>query len=722
MQANDQYLLEFLEQTHQLNIPIYQRKYSWTSKQCKQLFEDIERIGDSDEKTHFLGAIVFKSKYEKISKKTIIDGQQRITTLNLLIGALANYLYNSPDEELEIDYDELVDSYLLNPAKKGDLRYKLILTEEDKNTLIKIVDNVRSDNKIDFTEEDSSTVYKNYEFFKKRINEENLEKIYNGLSKLLIVYMELTDYDNPQLIFESMNSTGLSLNKTDLIRNFLLMKLDETDQETLYENYWREIERTFEKNNESFDKFIKSYLVLKYDKEVSSDIYEQFKKYSYGKKIEDIVMDIYKYFQYFTKIVFGREENKELNNAFINFNKLSYDVVRPFLLRLYDDYDSGDLSAEDFIKIMEYTESYTFRRFICDLDSKSLRKTYAEMYGEIDKDNYVDSYKFILTNKKTHKRMPKDNEFIDNLATHDMYNIKNRKFLLGRLENFESKEMTVVDESEIEIEHIMPQTLNDEWKRELGDWEKVHKEYLHTIGNLTLSGYNKELSNKSFYHKKNDEDGYSNSKFTLNKYFDDVEHWNEYEITKRRDFLIEKALEIWQYPDVSQETIDKYLIEETSPVENKLTHIMYWNRLKSKLDENPLFTKVFNVSNVSYYNLPLNDIKFPLAHMVFRKDTIRDEIKCEVYIGYEQELFNYLYDHKDEIEVETDLIFNWKPLESQKSSKIEIIDHVDIDDINTWDEAIDWHYDVAEKMYSVFSRWISSFNELPDDEFEQISN
>ena len=205
MHSNDQYLLEFLEQPHQLTIPIYQRKYSWTIKQCQQLLDDIERIGESNEKdTHFLGAIVFKSIYDKISKKTIIDGQQRITTLNLLIGALANYIYNSQHKEIDMDADELVDSYLVNPAKKGELYYKLFLTEDDKRTLIKIIDNIRTDEKLEFTEDDSKSVSTNYQFFKREIKEENVVNVYKGLSKLLIVYIELSDLDNPQLIFESI--------------------------------------------------------------------------------------------------------------------------------------------------------------------------------------------------------------------------------------------------------------------------------------------------------------------------------------------------------------------------------------------------------------------------------------------------------------------------------------------------------------------------------------
>lgn len=560
MQAKDQHLLEFLEQVHQLTIPIYQRKYSWTKKQCNQLFEDILRIGESNERSHFIGAIVFKQYYDRISKKIIIDGQQRITTINLLISALVDFLLNNNIENLDTDAEEMMNSYLINSAKKGETNYKLILTMDDKTTLIKIIDNLRNENKVDFDDADSEILQDNYSFFKRKITEDNIGCIIKGLRKLLIVYMELTDFDNPQLIFESMNSTGLDLNKTDLIRNYLLMDLNDEEQKDLYNNYWHNIELTFEKNNYSFDNFIKDYLTLKYDKVMPKDFYEEFKKYSKTLSIDELVKDIYKYTQYFTKIVFNKEENKKLNNAFQSLNKLDTTTTLPFLLRLYDDYDNSILDVDDFIRIVKYTESYVFRRFICDLPTPSLRKTYAEMYKSIDKDNYLESYKFILLNKSDNKRMPNDEEFERSLISRDIYNLKkNNKYLLGKLENYNSKEPINVFSNQIQIEHIMPQTLTPVWKKELGeDWNNIHKIYLHTLGNLTLTGYNPELSNKSFQEKRDMKDGFKESQIKLNRYLSELSHWNETEIIKRRNYLIEKSKEIWIYPTVSNEVLERY--------------------------------------------------------------------------------------------------------------------------------------------------------------------
>ena len=721
MHSNDQHLLEFLEQPHQLTIPIYQRKYSWTVKQCQQLLDDIVRIGESNDKdTHFLGAIVFKSVYDKISKKTIIDGQQRITTLNLIIASLANYIYNSQHDEIDMDADELVDSYLVNPAKKGELYYKLFLTEDDKRTLIKIIDSIRSDEKIEFTPDDSQTVYTNYEFFKKEIREENVVNVYRGLSKLLIVYIELSDLDNPQLIFESMNSTGLDLSQADLIRNYLLMGLEEEEQEKLYSTYWKKIEKLFEEHkSEVFDKFIRDFLTVNTGiAPVFRNIYADFKTYSRNVKfkgdVERLVKDIFVCSNYFSAIAFGNETDPELKKHLDSLRSMEYDVTYPFLLNLYSDYKASKLSKGDFIKIINLTESYLIRRIICGIPPASYNKTFANMYKELDKDNLLESYKVNLVLKESYHRMPNNEEFTSNFAVKDIYNLrgKNKEYIFDKLENWGYPEKHSVDD--YEIEHIMPQNpnLSQEWIDALGpNYKEVQKNYLHTIGNLTLTGAgcNSRLSDKSFQEKRDLEIcGYGDTIFRLSKdYLRDLDTWNEEEINKRADKLISRACEIWEYPEVSHETIEKYSQKGIVNEENNLDHILYWNQLKSKVS----FPTELKISDNPLVYMPINNIKITDAHIVFRRLRRSDEVKCELYMEHDKDLFNYLYNRKEELESKCNYRFNWLSESKRKSSKIEAVYSINVDDDRNWDRAIDWQIKIAEMFYNIFSEEIIKFYE-----------
>ena len=570
MDAGKQNLLNFLGQNQQLSIPIYQRKYSWTDKECKQLFEDILNVGASDNQTnHFIGSIVYMNQKahiaSPINKLMIIDGQQRITTISLLVSALSNFLFKNPNENIMNPYN-LINYYLINDKEIGEIRYKLILTGKDKSTLIKIIDNLTQEDKLDFGKNDSVRVKENYEYFQKRINEENAELIYQGLSKLLIIFVALEhNVDNPQLIFESLNSTGLELNQADLIRNYVLMGLEPEEQEKLYNTYWKKIEETFEKvHSWYFDKFIRDYLIIKTDRiPVFKNIYTDFKKYSRDyKDIEYLVKEVFKFSEYFSCIAFGKEDNKNLKKALDSLSSMGYEVTYPFILALYKDYKDGELKEDEFIEMINYTESYLLRRLICNIPTTSLNKTFARMYNEIDKENYLESYQVALVTKKNYQRMPDNREFGRNFRERDIYNLKakNKEYIFDKLENWNSKERTPVEA--YTIEHIMPQNANlsQEWKEALGsDYKEIQKNYLHTIGNLTLTGYNSELSDKSFQDKRDIEGGFKQSAIRLNIYLQDLETWNESEIKKRALHLSNEAYKIWKYPQVSNSTIEKYI-------------------------------------------------------------------------------------------------------------------------------------------------------------------
>ena len=332
MDANKNFLLNFLSNKQQLSIPIYQRKYSWKEKECKQLWDDIIRVGSSPitDETHFVGSIVYMKinphMMTPISELLVIDGQQRITTVSLLISAIASYLKKEPVENL-MDWQAILNYYLINDLEKGEKRYKFLLTAEDKNTLIKIIDNIQSDEDIMFTSEDSQNIINNYQLFEKWLNKDNIELAYIGLTRLLIIYIALEQgKDNPQLIFESLNSTGLELNQTDLIRNYILMGLEPDEQEKLYNNYWLEIEKGFENNHDNlFDNFIRHYLTIKLKRIPKiKEIYLEFKQYSKDfNHVEDLVKDIYKYAQYYFNFVFEKEENLKLRNSFKYLNEIN---------------------------------------------------------------------------------------------------------------------------------------------------------------------------------------------------------------------------------------------------------------------------------------------------------------------------------------------------------------------------------------------------------------
>lgn len=759
MDANKEYLLNFLQQDQQLSIPIYQRKYSWTNLECKQLFNDILRVGNDEEKNHFIGSIVYMKKDSHIAgpinDMLIIDGQQRITTLTLLISAFANFLKENPNENIGSS-ENLVNYYILNDKEKGEKRYKLLLTRDDKSTLIKIIDNLLSEDKIEFNEKDSERILENYNYFTKQINEENLEIIYTGLRKLIIIYIALEQgIDNPQLIFESLNSTGLELNQSDLIRNYILMGLEAEEQEDLYLKYWHEMELIFENSeNESFDNFLRDYLTIHLDRiPTFRNVYLEFKKYSKRfENIEKLVKDIYTYSQYFLKIAMDKEEDEDLNKAFKSLNSLGYDVTRPFTLQLYRDYfeskianknvdsknnklakdkeinsknkeltkeefidsKNKELIKVEFIEILNLTESYLLRRLICGIPTVSLNKTFASIYNELAKENYLESYKINLLLKDSYKRMPKNTEFRNNCITKDFYNLKgkNIKYIFSKLENFQSKEISNIDN--YTIEHIMPQNpnLSKEWKEELGhDWKAIQKNYLHTIGNLTLTGYNSEMSDKSFKEKRDMKSGFKDSAIRLNKGLRDLDNWNEIAIQKRTDELISKAIEIWPYPDLDEKIIEE--IEEKNSKKSKKTkekgltktqelQLEYWAKLNEYIKNNSKILKSKTPQPCHWCDLSLGSSE---AYISLTVNSQKNFIACGIFIKHNNELFKHLYSQKEKFNPNLE----WENKETNKSSSINLRNFIDFKNKLNWNEAIEWQITTAEKLYKEFSEKIKEF-------------
>ncbi len=562
MKAEATTLLGFFEQnqTNQFVIPIYQRVYSWEKEQCEQLWDDIIKTGGNDQiEGHFIGSILYVlADNTHSSPLLIIDGQQRLTTITLLFIALRNH---SSDEVkiLEKFSREKIESYLINSNKDGDKKFRLILSESDKDTLLSLIDKDRRK-----PSEPSLKIIGNFKLFEEwiRKNTDKLETIFKGLEKLMIVWIALKkEKDDPQLIFESMNSKGIELTQTDLIRNYIVMETEVEKQESFYNQYWRAMEEDFKQNETLFNRFVRHYLTIKTGKIPNEKrVYEAFKDYQQkeGIEIEDLLKDLQKYCGYFCQIAFKKEADKDLNKALSFLVDLEMDVIYPLLLELYSDYSDGVLSKQDFIPIIYLTESYLCRRAVYRPGLGGLNKVFASFTKKINKDQYRESIKaHFLSLEKTTGKFPKDSEFRDSLITIDFYKFKKIKYFLERLENFDTKEP--VNIKECTIEHIMPQTLTEEWKRDLGEnFQAIHEKYLHTIGNLTLTGYNEKYSNNSFQEKRDMENGFKQSPLKLNQSLKDLESFGEKEIEKRANDLADWALKIWTYPKLDPEILEEY--------------------------------------------------------------------------------------------------------------------------------------------------------------------
>ncbi|GAA8470838.1 DUF262 and DUF1524 domain-containing protein [Helicobacter pylori] len=563
MKANKNTLLNFIKgnQKNQLVIPIYQRLYSWEKEQCKQLWDDIIKIGGNDKMDgHFIGSILYVLDGFTHSGNAllIIDGQQRLTTITLLLTALRDHL-NDEDEFLEkFSRQNIQNHYLINSDKDSDKKFRLILSDSDKDTLLYLIDKDRRK-----PSEPSSKIVENFKLFEEwiRKNTDKLETIFKGLDKLMIVgiALEKGKYD-PQLIFESMNSKGVELAQTDLIRNYVVMETEIEKQESFYNKYWRAMEEDFKQNKKLFDRFVRHYLTIK-TREIPNikKVYAAFKDYRQkeGIGIEDLLKDLQKYCGYFCRIVFKKEENKDLNKALGFLVDLEMDVIYPLLLELYSDYSDGVLSKDDFISIIALIESYICRRAVCGLGTNSLNKVFPSFAKHIQKDEYFKSLKAHFGSLTEKQRFPNNDEFKDCFITIDFYKFKKREYFFERLENFDRKERVYTHE--YTTEHIMPQTLEEEWKKDLGqDHERIHTQYLHTIGNLTLTGYNSEYGNKSFKEKQGMEKGFKDSPLKLNQSLRDLESFGEEEIKKRANDLADLALKIWTYPKLDAETLEKY--------------------------------------------------------------------------------------------------------------------------------------------------------------------
>jgi hypothetical protein len=542
MEARKIKLLEFIGNGKKtFNIPVYQRNYDWKEEQCRKLFEDIQNIVKSDyEIEHFLGTVVFVSSKSEMNfnEYVLIDGQQRITSIMLLLKVLHEKVTDENDKE------EIWEEYLINKrAPEENLRIRLKPVESDGMPYKKLIE----ENDISLT----SNVCKNYRLFEKLIQESNYsaEEIYKALGKIELVYIQLEKgkkSENPQMIFESLNSTGLSLTQGDLIRNYLLMNHEYEKQKMLYKNFWLEIEKRI--TNEKISDFVRDYLTMKNGSISNKDkVYDDFKKYikqnNENMDEEGILEELKTYSEYYSWFLNGNSPNNKINEKLSEFRYLRNTTVYPLILSVFEDtYSYKNINENELLDILNLLISYIFRRSVCGYTTNSLNKVFASIVVLLkSKDIYKQIEKGLMN-----KSFPGDEEFRAEFIKCNFYKKGTEfcKYTLKLLETFENKEQT--DMENITIEHIMPQTLNSEWRIELGSkFEQIHSEYINTIGNLTLTGYNPELSNKNFELKKR---YYEESNIKMSREIANYDKWKDTEIKDRAEQLFEKAKRIWKLP------------------------------------------------------------------------------------------------------------------------------------------------------------------------------
>ena len=570
MDARKGNIFEILNGNKQFLIPVYQRYYSWDIEQCRRLWNDIVDMQKRNKAGHFVGSIVNIAEQALptgVQKYMIIDGQQRMTTLTLLLLALRDYAIQHP-EDTTINSRRIDNMLLKNEYEVGDKRYKLLLTETDRDILIRLVESKP------IPDGTKSRLIDNYKFFSGKIADRDLQpaEIYESIGKLQIVNITLDrTMDDAQAIFESLNSTGKELSESDLIRNYVLMGLEPSEQTYVYEHLWRPMEQLFvyETQDSVMDSFFRHYLTMKLTRiPKQGRVYEEFKLYHLNCEfgtIRELCQDLLNYAKFYTDIVFKRSNNAELKRLYEDIVDLRMEVSYPFLLKVHNDCAEGTITEDNLKEILRLCISYVLRRSICDIPTNSMNKTFATLRNSIRPDDYMNSVKAFFVLQDTYKEFPDNDKFMAAFMSRDIYTMRARNYILSRLENFGNKAPIIIEN--YTIEHIMPQntSLSPEWQHDLGvNWKEIQKTYIHTIGNLTLTAYNSEMSDRPFMDKMNMPGGFKESALRLNAYLVKLTEWNEDHIKERAQQLAAKAVQIWPYPSLTNAELAPYTAEEKS--------------------------------------------------------------------------------------------------------------------------------------------------------------
>ena len=611
MKANELQINNFLQAPNvQFVIPVYQRNYDWTNTECKELLNDIISVETEDRGTHFIGSIVFvhEGTYStsEVKELVIIDGQQRLTTINILYVALYRFAKENGNTQ---DAERLYNMFLTNQYVKNESS-RLKLKQTDTNSFAFKAIMLGTDN----DSSSFSNVTENYNYFRSIINEDNFEMILRGLNRLIFVEISLErDKDDPQRIFESLNSTGLDLSQSDLIRNFILMDLPPKDQNRIFETIWNPIEENAKdlvKQSSLVSDYIRDYLTLRNKKIPNKNkVYAEFKSLYANKKDEayqqelENIKSLSIHYKKFVNPSTVTDTNIKKELEYIN--RLEINVTYPFLLQVFEDTENGLLTKDELIKVLKLIQSYAWRRFIVGLPTSSLNKIFMTLYSEVDTEEYYDSIAKALLKKKGSAKFPSNEDLKTALKDKDLYNTqpKNRNYLFEMLENYNNREYVNTNNEQITIEHIFPRNPNENWNTDLSPEEYfVFKEkYLNTIGNLTLSGNNGALGNKSFLAKREmnvdgNEQGYQYSRLWLNSFLKSIDTWNVSKYEERLNIIYERFLKIWEFPDVeiteADESEEQNIYDAESPTHKKLEYFIFEN---TKVEEDTIAQMYFYV-------------------------------------------------------------------------------------------------------------------------------
>ena len=546
-----------------------------------------------------------------VQKYMIIDGQQRMTTLTLLLLALRDYAIKNPSDTA-INARRIDNMLLKNEYESGDERYKLLLTETDRDILISLVEEKP------IAEGTRSRLIENYKFFTGKLANKEIQpsEVYQSIGKLQIVNITLDrTVDDAQAIFESLNSTGKELSESDLIRNYILMGLEPSEQTYVYEHFWRPMEQLFvyETQGTVMDAFFRHYLTMKLSHiPKQGRVYEEFKLYHLNcefRTIKELCQDLLDYAKYYTNIVFKRNADPDLKKLYEDIIELRMEVSYPFLLKIHHDCNKEIIKSDELKEILKLCISYVLRRAICAIPTNSMNKTFATLKNYVKLDDYLNSVKAFFVMQGTYKEFPDNDKFKGAFMSRDIYNMRVRNYILSRLENFENKAPIIIEN--YTIEHIMPQNknLSSAWQADLGTgWQEVQKKYLHTIGNLTLTAYNSEMSDRSFMEKMNMPGGFKESALRLNRYVVSLNEWNEQHIQERAKELAKKAESIWPYPSLTTAELAPYQVEEKTEQKysletydvNAFTRILFESLDKRIMNLSPAVKKEYKKLYVAY--------------------------------------------------------------------------------------------------------------------------
>ena len=623
MDGNVRSAIEFLRSAVKIYIPVYQRNYDWHIENCKLMFDDLLDLEINNNKSHFFGSIVVKpGNYSQ--DIIVIDGQQRLTTLSLLMLAIKNWLDKNEEkaQNVRLTSDYVLNTFLQDQYLSTPDKYILQSNPRDYKSYKLLFGNEKFHDKL-------SNITLNYNYLYSCIDNMkiSIDQLMNSIQKLQFMVVNLNaPEDDPQLIFESLNSTGVALTDADKIRNFLLMNEEIPEQDKYFHNYWQPLE---ENTHFEVSKFFRYYLTIKNAEFPKiSNVYNEFKNTYFDLNFNkyDLFEDLNDYSNTYKMILECNTGTKKIDMILNRFLELNVTVIRPFIMAIINDFTSDRIMEEEAIKIVEIMEKYIARRIITKTPSNALNKVIATLYRDFRhfQDKHQGQYQdsevilYLLLKKQGSGKVPTDEELIRNFKNNDWYNINSsyRSYIFERLENHNHIESLSIYEGlknkDYSIEHIMPQKLSSDWKKELGkDYQTIHDNYVNILGNLTITGYNSKYSNRSFEEKQNMVKGFKESHFVnLNKLPAKSENWRETEIIERTNQLINSAIEIWNFPESTiqevreekelfiydgNETFSNYKIHGFTFINDEYIPVKTWKaffvelfKLLAKIDINPL--------------------------------------------------------------------------------------------------------------------------------------